>query len=93
VLLTLLGWTSRRFAEAFGVREDTARQWRSEFARGGVATLQSSPPPGPLPRSRRKRRYALLRPCSKRPSPTALMRLIGEIEGTRPIAAALRVFC
>jgi hypothetical protein len=34
ILLTLAGWTSPRIAEAFGVREDTVRLWRSEFARG-----------------------------------------------------------
>jgi transposase len=32
ILLTLAGWTSPRIAEAFGVREDTVRLWRSEFA-------------------------------------------------------------
>ena len=32
VLLTLAGWTSPRIAEAFGVREDTVRLWRSDFA-------------------------------------------------------------
>ncbi|MGH7112357.1 MAG: helix-turn-helix domain-containing protein, partial [Stellaceae bacterium] len=31
VLLTLSGWTSGRIAEAFGVREDTVRLWRSTF--------------------------------------------------------------
>ena len=31
VLLTLAGWTSARIAEAFGVREDTVRLWRSDF--------------------------------------------------------------
>ena len=37
ILLTLSGWTSPRIAEAFSVREDTVRLWRSEFARrGGV---------------------------------------------------------
>jgi hypothetical protein len=34
VLLTLSGWTSPRIAEAFGVREDTVRLWRGNFARG-----------------------------------------------------------
>ena len=29
LLLTLAGWTSPRIAEAFGVREDTVRLWRS----------------------------------------------------------------
>jgi len=36
VLLTLSGWTSPRIAEAFGVREDTVRLWRSDFGRGGA---------------------------------------------------------
>jgi len=49
VLLTLSGWTSPRIAEAFGVREDTVRVWRSDFARGGVAALKTSPAPGPAP--------------------------------------------
>ena len=37
VLLTLAGWTSSKIAEAFGVREDTVRLWRSDFTAGGVA--------------------------------------------------------
>ena len=37
VLLTLVGWTSSKIAEAFGVREDTVRLWRSDFTAGGVA--------------------------------------------------------
>ena len=41
VLLTLAGWTSPRIAEAFAVREDTVRLWRSDFAGGGVAALQA----------------------------------------------------
>ena len=49
VLLTLGGWTSPRIAEAFGVREDTVRLWRSDFARGGVAALKASIAPGPPP--------------------------------------------
>ena len=39
VLLTLLGWTSPRIAEAFCVRDDTVRLWRSDFAHGGVDAL------------------------------------------------------
>ena len=35
VLLTLAGWTSPRIAEALGVREDTVRDWRSDFMSGG----------------------------------------------------------
>jgi len=49
VLLTLSGWTSARIAEAFGVREDTVRLWRSDFASGGVATLRATVAPGPAP--------------------------------------------
>ena len=47
VLLTLAGWTSPRIAEAFGVREDTVRLWRSDFMRGGVAVLKANVAPGP----------------------------------------------
>src|SRR5260370_969280 len=43
VLLTLSGWTSARIAEAFGVREDTVRLWRSDFGKGGVAPLPDQP--------------------------------------------------
>lgn len=49
ILLTLAGWTSIRIAEAFGVREDTVRLWRSDFMRGGVAALRASVAPGPVP--------------------------------------------
>jgi transposase len=49
VLLTLAGWTSPRIAEAFGVREDTVRLWRSDFANGGVESLEASVAPGPAP--------------------------------------------
>ena len=47
VLLTLAGWSSPRIAEAFVVREDTVRLWRSNFAAGGVAALKASIAPGP----------------------------------------------
>jgi transposase len=40
ILLTLAGWTSLRIAEAFGVREDTVRLWRSAFSKGGIAALR-----------------------------------------------------
>jgi transposase len=43
------GWTSARIAEAFGVREDTVRLWRSDFMRGGVAALKATVAPGPVP--------------------------------------------
>ena len=49
VLLTLTGWTSPEIAEAFGVREDTVRLWRSDFTAGGVAALKASIPTGPPP--------------------------------------------
>jgi transposase len=47
LLLTLAGWTSPKIAEAFGVREDTVRLWRSDFTSGGVAALKASIAPGP----------------------------------------------
>src|SRR3712207_2173967 len=49
LLLTLAGWTSPRIAEAFGVREDTVRLWRSDFMKGGVGALKKSVAPGPAP--------------------------------------------
>ena len=49
IVLTLGGWTSARIAEAFGVREDTVRLWRSEFMRCGVDALRASVAPGPEP--------------------------------------------
>ena len=48
VLLTLSGWTSPRIAEAFGVREDTVRLWRSDFMRDGVRA-KATVAPGPAP--------------------------------------------
>lgn len=49
VLLTLRGWTSAQIAEAFGVREDTVRLWRSDFMRGGIEALKARVAPGPVP--------------------------------------------
>jgi transposase len=49
VLLTLAGWTSPRIAEAFGVREDTVRLWRSDFMGDGAEALKASVAPGPTP--------------------------------------------
>ena len=49
IRLTLGGWTSARIAEAFGVREDTVRLWRSDFTRGGIDALKASVAPGPAP--------------------------------------------
>ena len=49
ILLTLSGWTSGQIAEAFGVREDTVRFWRSAFITGGIEALKKSVAPGPAP--------------------------------------------
>ena len=49
IVLTLLGWTSGQIAEAFGVREDTVRFWRSAFITGGIEALKKSVAPGPAP--------------------------------------------
>lgn len=49
VLLTLQGWTSGEIGEAFAVREDTVRLWRSDFAKGGVEALKRRIAPGPEP--------------------------------------------
>src|ERR1700739_812639 len=83
VLLTLAGWTSPRIAEAFGVREDTVRLWRSDFAKGGVDALQASVAPGPLPvKSATALRVVtplLEEPVADRPNWT-IARLRAEIE-------------
>ena len=49
ILLTLSGWTSGPIAEAFRVREDTVRVWRSAFMTGGIEALKTSVAPGPAP--------------------------------------------
>jgi transposase len=49
ILLTLSGWTSGQIAEAFGVREDTVRFWRSTFMTGGIKALKKSAALGPAP--------------------------------------------
>jgi transposase len=49
ILLTLSGWTSGQIAEAFGVREDTIRFWRSAFITGGIEALKKSVAPGRAP--------------------------------------------
>src|SRR4051795_9012892 len=49
ILLTLSGWTSGQIAEAFGVREDTVRFWRSAFMTGGIEALKTAVAPGPVP--------------------------------------------
>jgi transposase len=83
VLLTLKDWTSARIAEAFGVREDTVRLWRSDFMRGGIDALKASLAPGPEP----VKTKAALRviaplletPIANRPNWT-IPRLMAEIE-------------
>jgi transposase len=75
--------TSPRVAEAFGVREDTVRLWRSEFVNGGIEALKASVAPGPAP----VKTEAALRvvtplleaPVADRPNWT-IPRLITEIE-------------
>ena len=72
-----------RIAEAFSVREDTVRLWRSEFARGGVEALKATVAPGPPP----VKTEAALRvvaplleaPVADRPNWT-IPRLMAEIE-------------
>src|SRR4051795_6274291 len=49
IVLTLSGWTSGQIAEAFGVREDTVRFWRSAFRTGGIEALKTAVAPGPVP--------------------------------------------
>jgi transposase len=83
VLLTLSGWTSPRIAEAFGVRQDTVRLWRSDFARGGVEALKASSAAGPAPvkagAALRVATPLLREPVADRPNWT-LARLAREIE-------------
>jgi transposase len=83
VLLTLSGWTSPRIAEAFGVREDTVRLWRSDFMKGGVEALTARVAPGPAPvKSEAALRVALpllAEPVADRPNWT-IPRLRSEIE-------------
>ena len=68
ILLTLAGWTSGRIAEAFSVRQDTVRIWRSDFISGGVEALKARVAPGPEPL---KARAALGWP-SRRSAPVAI---------------------
>jgi transposase len=83
ILLTLSGWTSRQIAEAFGVREDTVRFWRSAFMTGGIEALTKSIAPGPAPvkaeRALAVAEEVLSRPVGDRPNGT-LPRLADEIE-------------
>lgn len=83
VLLTLDGWTAGRIAQAFGVREDTVRQWRSDFMAGGAEGLKARRAAGPAPaKSEAALRVAaplLAAPAADRPNWT-LSRLAAEIE-------------
>jgi transposase len=82
VVLTMAGWTSGRIAEAFGVREDTVRLWRSDFMKGGVGALKATVAPGPVPvKSEAALRVALpllAEPVADRPNWT-IPRLCAEI--------------
>ncbi len=49
ILLTRSGWTGSQIAQAFGVREDTVRFWRSAFMTGGIKALKTAVAPGPAP--------------------------------------------
>ena len=92
IVLTLSGWTSGQIAEAFGVREDTVRFWRSAFMTGGVEALKRSVAPGPAPgkaeRALAVAEEVLSGPVADRPNWT-LPRLADEIE-TR---AGVRISC
>jgi transposase len=83
ILLTLSGWTSGQIAEAFGVREDTVRFWRSAFITGGIEALKKSVAPGPAPikaeRALAVAEEVLSGPVADRPNWT-LPRLADEIE-------------
>ena len=83
ILLTLLGWTSGQIAEAFGVREDTVRVWRSTFMTGGIEALKKSVAPGPAPvkaeRALAVAEEILSGPVADRPNGT-LSRLVDAIE-------------
>ena len=83
ILLTLSGWTSPRIAEAFSVREDTVRLWRSEFARSGVealkATIAAGPPPVKTEAALRVVAPLLEAPVADRPN-SPIPRLMAEIE-------------
>jgi transposase len=92
ILLTLSGWTSGQIAEAFGVREDTVRFWRSVFMTGGIEALKKSVAQGPAPvkaeRALAVAEEVLSAPVADRPNWT-LPRLADEIE-TR---SGMRISC
>ena len=92
ILLTLSGWTCGQIAEAFGVREDTVRVWRSAFITGGIEALKKSVAPGRAPvkaeRALAVAEEVLSGPVADRPNWT-LPRLADEIE-TR---SGVRISC
>jgi len=97
ILLTLAGWTSGRIAQAFGVREDTVRLWRSDFMRDGVSVLKTRMPPGAAPVKAEAAlsvaKELLSAPVADRTRWT-LPRLAGEIEkrtGQRILSSRLSV--
>ncbi len=49
ILLTLEGWTSGEIGQAFGVREDTVRLGRSDYAKAGLPALETHVAAGPSP--------------------------------------------
>jgi transposase len=83
VLLTLEGWTSAEIGQAFGVRQDTVRLWRSDFARAGVEALKTKVAAGPAPvkamAALRVAADVLTAPVANRVNWT-LPRLVEEIE-------------
>lgn len=83
IVLTLAGWTSPEIAQAFGVREDTVRLWRSDFMAEGVAGLRARVSAGPAPlkaqAALRVAEAVLSAPVADRVNWT-LPRLIEEIE-------------
>ncbi len=92
ILLSLSGWTSGQIAEAFGVRDDTVRFWRSAFMTGGVEALTKAVAPGPVPvkpeRALAVAEEVLSGPVVDRPNWT-LPRLADEIEKR----AGVRISC
>src|SRR5215208_1348768 len=92
ILLTLSGWTSGQIAEAFGVREDTVRFWRSAFMTDGIEALKTSVAPGPAPvkaeRALAVAEEVLSKPVADRLNWT-LPRLADEIERR----AGVRISC
>jgi Hydantoinase B/oxoprolinase/Helix-turn-helix domain len=82
ILLTLRGWTNPHLAEAFGVREDTVRLWRSQFMNGGVEALETRPLPVECEGEDRPSRWRTLR---RRRLRIAELR---EHPGGRPMASA-----